>query len=67
MRLVVTTGPQRVWVGLEPETADEATALEACAAQGEWTNGREADAIVRLQRWRRGSASRSPSRDGELT
>jgi hypothetical protein len=30
-------------------TADEAMASEACAARGEWTNGREADAIVRLQ------------------
>ena len=35
MRLVVTAGPQRAWVGLEPETSKEATALEACAAWGE--------------------------------
>jgi hypothetical protein len=49
MRLVVTAGPQRVWVVLEPETADEAAASEACAAREEWTNGRGADAIVRLQ------------------
>jgi hypothetical protein len=63
MRLVVTAGPQRVWVVLEPETADEATASEACAAREEWTNGRGADAIVRLRRWRRGSAFRSPSYD----
>jgi hypothetical protein len=52
MRLVVTAGPVRVWVGLEPETGEEAMALEACAARGEWTNGHgadAADAIVRLQ------------------
>jgi hypothetical protein len=35
MRLVVTAGPQRAWVGLEPETSKEATALEAYAAGGE--------------------------------
>ena len=40
MRLVIAAGPQRVWVVLEPETAEEATALEAFAARGEWTNGR---------------------------
>jgi hypothetical protein len=34
VRLVITAGPQRVWVVLEPETAEEATALEACAARG---------------------------------
>ena len=49
MRLVVTAGPQCVWVGLEPQTAEEAIAFEACAARGEWTNGHGADAIVRLQ------------------
>jgi hypothetical protein len=49
MRLVVTAGLQRVWVVLEPETGEEAMALEACAARGEWTNGHGADAIVRLQ------------------
>jgi hypothetical protein len=49
MRLLVTAGLQRVWVGLEPETGEEAMALEACAARGEWTNGHGADAIVRLQ------------------
>jgi hypothetical protein len=35
MRLVVAAGPQRVWVGLEPETAEEATALEGRAPLGE--------------------------------
>jgi hypothetical protein len=29
MRLVITAGPPDIWVGLEPETAEEATALEA--------------------------------------
>jgi hypothetical protein len=58
MRLVITAGPPDIWVGLEPETGEEAMALEACAARGEWTSGHGADAIVRL---RRGSASRSLS------
>jgi hypothetical protein len=49
MRLVITTGPPDIWVGLEPETGEEAMALEACAVRGEWTNGHGADAIVRLQ------------------
>ena len=48
MRLVVTAGPPDTWVGLEPETGEEAMALEACAAGGEWTHGRGAEAIVRL-------------------
>jgi hypothetical protein len=49
MRLVITAGPPDTWVGLEPETGEEAMALEVCAARGEWTNGHEADAVVRLQ------------------
>ena len=49
MRLVITAGPLDIWVGLEPETDEEAMALEACARPGEWTNGHGADAIVRLQ------------------
>ena len=63
MRLVITAGPPDIWVGLEPETGEEAMALEACAARGEWTNGHGADAIVRLQALatRLGSASRSLS------
>jgi hypothetical protein len=48
MRLVITAEPPDIWVGLEPETGEEAMALEACAARGEWTNGRGADAIMRL-------------------
>ena len=49
MRLVITAGPPDTWVGLEPETGEEAMALEACAARGKWTNGHGADAIVQLQ------------------
>ncbi len=37
------------WVWLEPETPAEATALQVCVAQGEWTNGRGTEAIPRLQ------------------
>jgi hypothetical protein len=49
MRLLITAGPPDIWVRLEPESGEEAMALEACAARGEWTNGHGADAIVRLQ------------------
>jgi hypothetical protein len=35
VRLVITAGPPDIWVGLEPETGEEAMALEACAARGE--------------------------------
>jgi hypothetical protein len=42
MRLVITAGPPDIRVGLEPETGEEAMALEACAARGVWTNGRGA-------------------------
>ena len=49
MRLAITAGPPDLWVGLVPETGEEAIALEACAARGEWTNGHGADAIVRPQ------------------
>jgi hypothetical protein len=48
MRLV-TAGTRREWVWLEPETPAEATALQACAAQGEWANGRGSDAVQRLR------------------
>jgi hypothetical protein len=34
MRLVITAGPPDIWVGLEPETGEEAMALEACDVQG---------------------------------
>ncbi len=34
MRLVITAGPPDIWVGLEPETGEEAMALEACDGPG---------------------------------
>jgi hypothetical protein len=34
MHLVITAGPPDIWVGLEPETGEEAIALEACACPG---------------------------------
>jgi hypothetical protein len=49
MRSVITAEPPDICVGLEPETGEEAMALEAGGARGEWTNGHGADAIVRLQ------------------
>jgi hypothetical protein len=48
MRLV-TAGTRREWVWLEPETPAEATALQNCVAQGEWTNGRGNESIPRLR------------------
>ena len=48
MRLV-TAGTQREWVWLQPDTPAETEALHACAAQGEWTNGRGSEAIPRLR------------------
>ena len=49
MRLVVTRGSRTVWARLEPETTDEMLVLEACAARGEWTNGRGASGIAALR------------------
>jgi hypothetical protein len=34
MHLVITAGPPDLWIGLEPETGEEAMALEVCAARG---------------------------------
>jgi hypothetical protein len=48
MRLVTVEGTANTWAWLEPETHDEAEALKACAARGEWTNGRGSDGIARL-------------------
>jgi hypothetical protein len=48
VRLVVTGTPPDVWVQLEPESPGEMLALETCAAQGEWTNGRGEAAIATL-------------------
>ena len=49
MRLIANSTPQDIWVWLDPQTVDEMSALEQCAAQGEWTNGRGLEAIPRLQ------------------
>jgi hypothetical protein len=49
VRLIVATTAQGVWVWLDPDTAEEVSALEQCAAQGEWTNGPGREAIPRLQ------------------
>jgi hypothetical protein len=48
MRLVTVEGTANTWAWLDPETRAEAQALQACAARGEWTNGRGPDAIARL-------------------
>jgi hypothetical protein len=49
VRLVITRELQGIWVRLEPATAEERRALEACEAQGEGTSGRGVDAITRLR------------------
>jgi hypothetical protein len=49
VRLVITRGFQGVWARLEPATAEERRALEACEAQGEGTSGRGVDAIAGLR------------------
>jgi hypothetical protein len=42
-------GTRNVWAWLEPQAPDELAALQACAARGEWTNGRGGEAIARLR------------------
>ena len=49
MRLLVTRTAQGVWAWLDPDTVEEISALEQCAAQGEWTNGAGTESIPRLQ------------------
>jgi hypothetical protein len=48
MRLVMVGGTRQVRVWLEAETPEEGAALQACAARGEWTNGRGSEAVQRL-------------------
>jgi hypothetical protein len=48
MRLVIVGLTPDVWAHLEPETPEEMSSLEGCAAQGEWTNGRGEEAITTL-------------------
>ena len=50
MHVVTAEGPQGLWVHLEPETPEEAMALETCAARGERTNGRGVQAVETLRR-----------------
>jgi hypothetical protein len=40
MRLIIAGMTDEVWVRLQPETSEQAVALERSVAQGEWTNGR---------------------------
>jgi hypothetical protein len=57
-------GTRQVRVWLEAETSEEAVALQACAARGEWTNGRGAEAVQRLHALsaRLGYPIKAPSR-----
>jgi hypothetical protein len=49
MRLIIAGAAEEAWVRLEPETAEQAVALEGSAGQGEWTNGRGTAAITELR------------------
>ena len=46
---MIAGGTRNVSVWLEAETSEETVALQACAARGEWTNGRGAETIPRLR------------------
>ena len=48
VRLVIIGLLPNIWVHLEPDTPEEMSGLEACAARGEWTNGRGEEAISTL-------------------
>ena len=48
MRLSIARTAGDLWVQLEPETSDEAEALERSVTQGDWTIGRGQEAIPRL-------------------
>jgi hypothetical protein len=47
--LVIAGGTRSVRAWLASETPEEQSALEACAARGEWTNGRGAEAVASLR------------------
>ena len=49
MRLIITGPASSQWARLEPETPEEARALEDSARRGEWTIGRGPEAGVGLQ------------------
>jgi hypothetical protein len=48
VRLVMVGGTRQMRAWLEAETPEEAVALQASAARGEWTNGRGPEAVQRL-------------------
>ena len=64
MRLVMAGGTRQMRVWLEAETPEETVALQACAARGEWTNGRGAEAVPTLHALsaRLGYPIKAPSR-----
>ncbi len=64
MRLVMVGSTRHVRVWLEAETSEEAVALQACAARGEWTNGSGPEAIQTLHTLsaRLGYPIKAPSR-----
>jgi hypothetical protein len=66
VRLLMNRTAQGVWVWLDPSTVEEMSALEQCAAQGEWTNGSGTAAIPRLQALatRLGHPVGAPEREG---
>jgi hypothetical protein len=49
MRLIIAGPAEEAWVRLQPETSEQAAALERSAAQGGWTNGRGTAAITELR------------------
>jgi len=49
MRLIATGPAENQWARLEPDTAEEARALECSAKAGEWTVGRGSEAGAGLQ------------------
>ena len=64
MRLVMVGGTRQMRVWLEAETPEETAELQACAARGEWTNGRGFEAVQRLHALaaRLGYPVKAPSR-----
>src|SRR5262245_58543826 len=49
MRLIIAGTAEDAWVRLQPETSEQAVALERSAAEGIWTNGRGTAAITELR------------------
>jgi hypothetical protein len=61
MRLVITAGPPDLWVGLEPETGEEAMAWRNAPPGESGQTDAERTPSCRFRRWPRGSTSRSLS------